>query len=183
MVSGAGGRGETIAAARVKLAAGARAFASALPLDSLDAVREVFVQVQIAGAGDGRVSGSGSAAVPEAGSNAAILPPLLYRGSPGAAAEFRPVAYPQFRRAEILRAEARPGVGVSGMSARLLDRTGKPLAVPVSVTERSEADSGRRWLVAEVGLAPLAAGEYVLALSVERQGERQEVLTAFRVVR
>jgi VWFA-related protein len=185
MASAAGARGETLGATRVRLAPGARAFASRLSLDSIGGAREVLVQAQIAGAGAGeaRVSGAASAIVPEEGAEAAILSPLLYRGSPGAAGEFRPVAYLQFRRAEVLRAEALLGAGTSGMSARLLDRTGKPLAVPVSVTERAADEPGRRWLVAEVALAPLAAGEYVLALAVERRAERQEILAAFRVVR
>jgi hypothetical protein len=75
------------------------------------------------------------------------------------------------------------GSDTAGAGARLLDRTGKPLAVPVAVTERADETAGRRWLVAELALAPLASGEYVLALAVERRGERQEILTAFRLVR
>jgi hypothetical protein len=185
MASAEGARGETLGASRVKLVPGARAFASRLSLNSLSGVREVLVQAQIAGPGavEGRASGAVSAPVPETGPGTMILSPLLYRGSPGAAAEFQPAAYPQFRRTEILRAEALIGSDTAGAGARLLDRTGKPLAVPVAVTERADETAGRRWLVAELALAPLASGEYVLALAVERRGERQEILTAFRLVR
>ena len=185
MVSAEGARGATLGAARVKLTPGARAFTSRLSIDSISGVREVLVQAQISGesAGEGRGSGAVSVQVPEAGPRTMILSPLLYRGAPGAAAEFQPAAYPQFRRTEVLRAEALIGSDATGLSGRLLDRTGKPMAVPVAVTERADETAGRRWLVSELALAPLTTGEYVLALAVERRGERQEILTAFRVVR
>jgi hypothetical protein len=51
------------------------------------------------------------------------------------------------------------------------------------VSERQDENSGGRWLVAELTLAPLAAGEYVLALGSATEAEHTEVLTAFRVVR
>jgi VWFA-related protein len=185
MASAAGGRGGTLGAARVQLAPGARSFLSQMPLASSGEARELLVQAQVTSAagGEGRLSGAASAAIPGAGVEIVLLSPLLYRGGPGAAAAFRPAAHPQFRRAEILRVEALLGEGASGASARLLDRTGKPLALSIAITERRDDESGRRWLVADVALAPLAAGDFVLALSAERSAAREEILTAFRVLR
>jgi len=44
----------------------------------------------------------------------------------------------------------------------LLGRDGKPLAVPVNLTERDQ--SGQRVVAADLNLSPLAAGDYVIEL-------------------
>ena len=65
-------------------------------------------------------------------------------------------------------------------SGRLLTPNGRPMPLPVTVSER--IDGMERWAVAEVGLAPLAAGEYVFELSISA-GEKAEVVAyAFRVI-
>jgi hypothetical protein len=61
-------------------------------------------------------------------------------------------------------------------SATLLDRAGSPLALGVTTSTR--ADGGVTWAVAELGLAPLAHGDYVLRLTVDGA----ESVTAIRVV-
>lgn len=183
MVSG--NRGETLGAGRVGLEMGVRSFVTKLTLERAPGVGEVRVQAQIGGsAADGERAGAGLALpMPEAGVHAPVWSPLLYRAAPGATGVFEPVAFPQFRRAEIFRAEAPLDAEASGLSARLLDRAGHLLPVPVAVTDRRDGATGQRWLVADVGLAPLTAGEYVVAVSAQRDGARHEVLTAFRVVR
>jgi hypothetical protein len=70
-----------------------------------------------------------------------------------------------------------PIVAAEPLMARLLDRTGKPLAVPVTVAVRNDAD-GSRWATAQLALAPLAPADYVIELS---SGERR-MISAFRVV-
>lgn len=61
--------------------------------------------------------------------------------------------------------------------ARLLDRTGKPMAVPVTSATRRDPD-GATWASADLALAPLAAGDYVIEITA---GEAR-TLVAFRVV-
>jgi hypothetical protein len=63
----------------------------------------------------------------------------------------------------------------------LLDRTGKALSLPVSVTSADESD-GSRWLSAQVALAPLATGDYLIEVTVMDGGSQRRTLTAFRVV-
>ena len=63
------------------------------------------------------------------------------------------------------------------VTARLLDRTGKPLAVPVTTAVRDDSD-GSRWQTAQVALAPLAPGDYVIEMAV---GDKR-MITAFRVI-
>jgi VWFA-related protein len=87
-----------------------------------------------------------------------------------------PTADLRFRRNEQVRVEI-PTLSADTGSARLLDRTGKPLTVPVTAAVRDEAD-GSRWLTAQLALAPLAPGDYVVELS---EGDKR-MLAAFRVV-
>lgn len=63
--------------------------------------------------------------------------------------------------------------------ARLLDRAGTALNVPVAVSERTD-DEGQRWLIGDLVLAPLAAGDYVIELAPEGL---EKSLTAIRVGR
>jgi VWFA-related protein len=87
-----------------------------------------------------------------------------------------PTADLRFRRNEQLRVEVL-AASADAPSARLLDRTGKPLAVPVTAAVRDDSD-GLRWHTAQLSLAPLAVGDYVVALAAG--GKR--TLAAFRVV-
>jgi VWFA-related protein len=70
-----------------------------------------------------------------------------------------------------------PASSTEPAAARLLDRAGKPLAIPVTATTREEAD-GSRWYAAEVTLAPLAPGDYLLELTAAAV----RTLAAFRVL-
>ena len=88
-----------------------------------------------------------------------------------------PTADRRFRRSERLRAEV-PAPGATAVTARLLDRRGDPLAVPVTTAVRDEAD-GTRWANAELLLAPLAPGEYVIELT---GADAAKTLIAFQVV-
>jgi len=63
------------------------------------------------------------------------------------------------------------------VTARLLDRTGKPLAVPVNVATRDDND-GTRWQTAQLALAPLAPADYIIELT----NGTNRTLIGFRVV-
>jgi hypothetical protein len=70
-----------------------------------------------------------------------------------------------------------PGDGQApGGEAHLLDRTGKALSVPVTAAAH-EAD-GIVWRTAQVSLAPLAPGDYI----VEFVAGSERRMAAFRVV-
>ena len=68
------------------------------------------------------------------------------------------------------------------IGARVLDRYGKALNVPAAARERIDA-AGTRWMTAEVSLAPLTEGDYVIEMEAVRDETRQRVLLAIRVVR
>jgi len=63
----------------------------------------------------------------------------------------------------------------------VLDRTGTKTVVPVVTGERTDAATGQRWLTADVTLAPLGPGDYVVELSIARGSETQKSLVAVRV--
>jgi hypothetical protein len=87
-----------------------------------------------------------------------------------------PTADLRFRRNEQVRVEI-PTASSEPATARLLDRAGKALAVPVTAAVRDDAD-GSRWVTAQLALAPLAPADYAVELTV---GDRKMV-SAFRVV-
>jgi hypothetical protein len=87
-----------------------------------------------------------------------------------------PAADLRFRRGEQARVEV-PIPNVESVTARLLDRTGNALAVPVTSAVRTDPD-GARWVTGQVAVAPLGAGDYVIELS---EGTNR-ILAAFRVV-
>jgi hypothetical protein len=87
-----------------------------------------------------------------------------------------PTADLRFRRNEQVRVEI-PTQSTDPVTARLLDRTGKPLAVPVTAAVRDDAD-GSRWVTAQLALNPLAPADYAIEIS---SGDKR-MISAFRVV-
>jgi hypothetical protein len=77
-------------------------------------------------------------------------------------------------RLDVPVADATPPSG-----ATLLDRAGQPLAVPVETSTREEG--GFHWATAELALAPLAPGEYVIKLGLTAAGAPQDIYTGIRV--
>lgn len=104
---------------------------------------------------------------------------VVFRRGPTTGLAYQPTADPRFRRTERIRAElAILGDGPVTGAGRVLTREGQPLPLQVAVTERTDERSGARFLVAEVALAPLAQGDYVL----EVQAGKESVNYGFRVV-
>jgi VWFA-related protein len=101
---------------------------------------------------------------------------VFFRRGPATANREVPTADLRFRRSDRLRVDV-PTPGAEGVAARLLDRTGKPMAIPVTATIRDDAD-GSRWQSAEVSLAPLAPGDYLIELT----SGSDRTLEAFRIV-
>jgi hypothetical protein len=105
---------------------------------------------------------------------------MYLRRSPATGNKDAPTADLRFRHNEQLRVEV-PGDVADGVSARLLDRTGKALNVPVMAAVRDEGD-GSRWHTAQLALAPLAPGDYVIEIIRAGAGGESRALAAFRVI-
>jgi VWFA-related protein len=164
----------TAASGRVTVPRGMRTFRIALsapqPLEAGEYVLRVGAR-------------NGAASIPPRETIRVAIPPaphttgaLFIRRGPTTANREAPTADLRFRRSEQLRVEI-PAADAAEMSARLLDRTGKPLNVPVTAAARTDAD-GSRWQTAQLALAPLAPGDYVIEIS---SGETRSI-AAFRIV-
>jgi VWFA-related protein len=106
---------------------------------------------------------------------------LASRRGPSTGLAYVPTADPRFRRTERLRIEVPvAGEGFTG-TGRLLTREGQALQVVVNVSTRADA-KGKHLAVAEAALAPLAAGEYVLEMSLTKDGKTDAVSYGFRLI-
>jgi VWFA-related protein len=170
----AGTDGPSIANARADVAAGARAFRATLVPGRALAPGEYIVRIAARGV-DSTIPTRDTlhvslAASPRATGAIWIRRSLSTGNREMATADLR------FRRGEQARVEI-PTVATQAAAARLLDRTGKALTIPVTTAIRSDAD-GSRWLTAQLALSPLAPGDYVIELA---EGN-DRLLAAFRVV-
>ncbi|MBE3099107.1 MAG: hypothetical protein IMZ44_18485 [Planctomycetes bacterium] len=66
------------------------------------------------------------------------------------------------------------------MTARILGRSGRALDIPVKVGQRQ--DGATSWISAEVALAPLAPGDYLIEIEARGITRTERVLAAFRIV-
>ena len=101
---------------------------------------------------------------------------IWIRRGPSTANRETPTADARFRRSEQVKVEV-PTKSNQDASARLLDRTGKALAVPVTTALRDDAD-GSRWTSAQLALAPLAVGDYVIDVA----DGNNHTFAAFKVI-
>jgi hypothetical protein len=102
---------------------------------------------------------------------------ILWRRGPTTGPQYLRTADPRFQRNERLRLESATALEESP-SARVLDRAGNPIAMPVQLSSRNDATAGTRWIVADVTLAPLAPGDYAVEITL---GDARQV-TGFRLV-
>jgi VWFA-related protein len=107
-------------------------------------------------------------------------PVVLHRG-PSTGNQLQPAAGRVFPRSERIRLEIEAAAGTPVWTGALLDRTGTRTVVPVVTGERTDAATGQRWLTADVTLAPLGPGDYVVELSIAKGTETQKSLVALRV--
>ena len=64
-----------------------------------------------------------------------------------------------------------PTATTDAVTARLLDRNGKPLAIPVAGAVRDDAD-GSRWRTAQLSLTPLGPGDYIIEMTAGAGAEQ-----------
>jgi VWFA-related protein len=109
--------------------------------------------------------------------------PLAFRRGSSTGNRYLPAADFRFSRTERLRLELPVGADVKPSGAKILDRTGQTLPIPLTTSERTDADTGQKWIMADLTLAPLAAGDYAIEVTTETGNGTQQVITAIRVTR
>jgi VWFA-related protein len=168
--------GATIATASARVESGSRGFRAHFATEQPLAPGEYRIRVRVR-TGDAATSASDTLRItlrdaPEATGG------IFVRHGPSTTNRDLATSDLRFRRSEQLRLEV-PAPSNAAFTARLLDRTGKSLALPVVAMVRDDAD-GSRWQVAQLALAPLAPADYVIEIAGGSGGERS--LFAFRVI-
>lgn len=172
--------GTSTASSRVTLAAGERTFAVPVTLSSPVESGQLDVRATL------------NATDPTASPFSDILSldiatslgqPMVFRRGPSTGNRLLPAGSFQFSRTERVRLEFPMSADAKLGSGRLLDKTGQPLTLPVTIGERTDAQSSQRWMTADVILAALGAGDYVIEITTGPQEAQQKVLTAIRVGR
>ena len=174
-----------VASSQVSLAAGGRTFQVTLPEQGALDPGEYTVRARVRPAGGDGLPLTDAARItlgapPSAGENIALGQPLLYRRGPSTGVVFQPTADPRYRRQERVRVEVPVAGTVASPEGSVLDRTGQRLPLILAMSERE--DAGVRWIVGEVALAPLAAGDYILEISAGTSAGTQKVLVGIKIV-
>ena len=161
----------------VDLGAGAGAFAVRVPDVGHVMPGQYDVRITL------RPAGAGGSTLRET-TKAACLPrprrsarPSFCVGRPASGVSYVETADPRFRRNERLRLEL-PAASSAGAEARVVDRNGAPIQMPIQVSTRPDPSGGFQWIVVDATMAPFAAGDY--AITVTQEGAVQA--TAFRVM-
>jgi VWFA-related protein len=128
--------------------------------------------------GEDNASESGTLSIERTGGTV-LGRPIVYRAASAAASALRPAAAFSFRRTERLRVEWPLRLAVASQQARLLDRNGNPLAVPMTVSTREAG--GTTTLTTDLSLSFLGAGDYLIEISVKAGDTTEQQLVAIRV--
>ena len=107
--------------------------------------------------------------------------PALFHRGPSTGNQMQPATARIFPRSDRLHLELEASRQSPIWIGALLDRTGARTASPVTVGDRTDNGSGQRWLTADVTLAPLGAGDYVIELSSTAGLQQRRTLVAIRV--
>jgi len=159
--------------ARATSPGGTRGILVALSPAEAAAAGEYTVRVRSEGFGTGSVRITLPAAPDSSGA-------IFTRRGPTTGNKEIPTADLRFRRNEQIRVDV-PTTDPGAATARLLDRMGKALAIPLTVTVRDDGD-GSRWQTTQLPLAPLGPGDYVIEIRAGGAAGEKRTLAAFRIV-
>jgi VWFA-related protein len=171
------GSGARVASLQVPIAAADGRFSVQLPADIALAPGDYVVRVRITPQKGQSLPLSDLVRLSVPSAAMPLGQGVLFRRGPSTGTRYLATADPRFQRSDRLRLEVPTRVDGAG-AAQLRDATGKTIPVAVTVSERRDDSGDFRWLVVDATLAPLAAGDYVLELTVN--GVQQ--LTPFRVI-
>lgn len=142
------------------------AFALRVPERGAVQPGEYAVQVQLRpDANDSLVLTDTARVAVAASSREELGAPVVWRRGPSTGPKHLQTADPRFSRSERIRLELATTVPGTA-TARLLDRAGQPLHVPVQVSARPDESGQFRWIVADATLAPLAPGRYTIEVTL-----------------
>ena len=164
-------QGEVVTTARGKLEPGARAAVIRVPLNRAPGPFSATVRLR----GESTVEDS----APIARTTSLFGAPLVFRLM--TPTQVRPAGSVYFRRTERMQVRWPVTAALAHREARVLGRDGVPLELAVTVTEKEE--DGVTFAVADLNLAALTAGEYILEVTGAAGAARETAQLAFRVFR
>jgi VWFA-related protein len=162
---------------RVTLRAGERTFLTTMPLPAGGS--ELSIRARLVASSGGALPVSDMLRI----DTSAGIQPLLFRRGLTTGNRLVPAADLRFSRTERVRLELPVGADAKPGAGRLLDRTGQPMQVPVTVGERMDEPTGQRWITADLALAALSGGDYAIEIEVIGGDKSQRIVSAIRVVR
>jgi hypothetical protein len=107
--------------------------------------------------------------------------PLLFHRGPSTGNQVQPAPARVFPRSDRLHVELEAPAATGGWSGVLLDRNGAKTVIPVVTGERTDPASGQHFLTADITLAPVGAGDYVIELTAAQGSEQKRTLIGIRV--
>ena len=152
------------------------AFTVQVPESGGVAAGDYTVRIRLRSPVDGELALSDTARV-SVKENLPLGEAVLWRRGPSTGPQHLRTADPRFQRSERIRLELATSSGEPA-TARLIDRSGQPMTVPVQVTERPDDSGAFRWVVVDLALAPFGPADYAIEVT---QGQAKQQ-TAFRVV-
>jgi VWFA-related protein len=168
--------GKQVASTTVDVAATEGGFTLRVPDSAALTSGEYAIRVRVRSDADPNASLSETTRAIVPSTPSALGEAVLWRRGPSTGLRHLSTADPRFQRTERIRLEL-PTRAAGTAAAHMLDRTGKPLQIPLQVSDRADP-AGFRWVVVDGTLAPLAAGDYAIEVTL---GDGKQV-TAFRVV-
>ena len=166
--------GATVATARGQLEPGARSLR--LSFDLRASAQPGDYKLMVRGKPRNATTAASESAQVNVAGNPSSTGAIFFRRGPTTGNRDVPTADVRYRRSERLRVEI-PDPSDASVTARLLDRRGNAIDLPVAGAIRNDPD-GVRWQTAELTLAPLAPGDYLLEVS---SGTARRLI-AFRIV-
>jgi VWFA-related protein len=118
--------------------------------------------------------------VPEG--SASVGSARVLRRGPSTGNQYVATADLRFRRTDRIRIDVPVLGSFEQVTAEVLDRNGQTLQLAVESTRREDTEPSLQWATADVGLAPLAPGDYLVRTAIQQGSGRHETLTAFKVV-
>jgi VWFA-related protein len=159
---------------KARIEPGTRSALIRVPTDSAPGPWQAVVRMR----GEDNTTDSDTVSI-EKPAGALLGKPLAYRAASAAASAYKPLAAFQFRRTERVRVEWPVTQPLETHSARLLDRAGKPMAIPLETSTRDAG--GVTMLTTNLNLAPFSNGDYLIEVTA-KAGEKTETQTvAIRV--
>jgi VWFA-related protein len=168
--------GTQLSARRLELRPAEGAFSVQVPETGGVAAGDYTVRIRLRSPVEGELALSDTARV-SVKESLPLGDAVLWRRGPSTGPQHLRTADPRFQRNERIRLELATS-SAEPATARLIDRSGQPMTVPLQVSERPDPSGTFRWVVVDLALAPFAAADYGIEVT---QGQAKQ-LTAFRVV-